>query len=139
GAMLAAGLSCELLKLSVGRARPREADGDEDRFRPFSHFASFPSGHTALAFATARAIDDETHAGWVPWVVYPLAATVGWSRVHNDAHWTSDVVAGTALGAFVAGEADAWERRPRGASRSALWPNLETAPGGVGLAASWSF
>jgi membrane-associated phospholipid phosphatase len=54
--------------------------------------------HTTIAFATASAIDAETSAGWVPWVVYPAAATVGYARVVENRHWTSDVVAGAALG-----------------------------------------
>ena len=44
----------------------------------------------------------ETTRGWVPWVAYPIASLVGWSRVQDDEHWASDVVAGAALGLWTA-------------------------------------
>jgi hypothetical protein len=47
-------------------------------------------------------VDRETSGRWVPWGVYPAAALVGWSRVHDDQHWTSDVVAGAAVGGWLA-------------------------------------
>jgi len=94
----ASGLACEAIKVVVGRERPYQSPSDIDEFRPFSGHDSFPSGHTTLAFAAATGIDRETTSGWVPWVVYPLAGLVGWSRVHDDEHWTSDTVAGAALG-----------------------------------------
>ncbi len=61
--------------------------------------ASFPSGHSAsaAAFATGVAIE----APLVGAVVAPLAAAVGYSRMHVRAHWLSDVVGGFAIGAGV--------------------------------------
>jgi len=96
----AAGVAAGALKLAVGRVRPVDSGAESDPYQPFSGHASFPSGHAALAFAAATALDRETPAGWVPWVAYPLAALVGWSRVRDDQHWTSDVVAGAALGVW---------------------------------------
>lgn len=90
------------LKLAVGRVRPEDSAAESDPYQPFSGHASFPSGHSSLAFATATALARETEAAWVPWVAYPIAALVGWSRVHDDKHWASDVVAGAALGAWTA-------------------------------------
>ena len=98
----AAGLAAGVVKLAVGRARPYQTPGDQDVLRPFSGYASFPSGHTTLAFGLASAIDSETKARWVPWVVYPLAGLTGWSRIRDDQHWSSDVVAGAALGYWTA-------------------------------------
>lgn len=92
------GLACEAIKMLVGRERPYQSPSDIDEFRPFSGHDSFPSGHTTVAFAAAAGIDRETTSRWVPWVVYPVAGLVGWSRVHDDLHWTSDTVAGAALG-----------------------------------------
>jgi len=91
-----------VVKVPVGRVRPEDSDTESDPWQPFSGHASFPSGHAAIAFATATAVDRETRAGWVPWVAYPLAALVGWSRVRDDQHWASDVVAGAALGVWTA-------------------------------------
>ncbi len=90
------------IKFAVGRVRPEDSAAESDPYQPFSGHASFPSGHAALAFATATALDRETRARWVPCVAYPLAALVGWSRVRDDRHWSSDVVAGAALGAWSA-------------------------------------
>ena len=91
-----------VLKLAVGRARPYQTPGNEDVVRPFSGNSAFPSGHTALAFAIAAGIDQETRAKWVPYVVYPLAGLVGWSRMRDGKHWGSDVVAGASVGFWTA-------------------------------------
>jgi len=92
------GVGALVLKEVVGRARPDESPADARDLKPFSSQQSFPSGHTAIAFALATGLRRETSAAWVPWVAYPVASLVGWSRVHADEHWTSDVVAGAVLG-----------------------------------------
>jgi membrane-associated phospholipid phosphatase len=107
----AAGAAGGIVKMAVGRARPYQTPGDQDVMRPFSGNSSFPSGHTALAFGLAAAIDKETSARWVPWVVYPLAGAVGWSRVRDGKHWGSDVVAGALLGTWTARKVVALARR----------------------------
>jgi len=116
--LLVAGAAAGGLKLAVGRVRPDESATEFDPFQPFSGHTSFPSGHAALAFAAATALDREAEAGWVPWVAYPLAGLVGWSRVRDDRHWTSDVVAGAALGTWTASKTEdalhaRAKRRPR--------------------------
>jgi len=107
----AASLAVSAVKIAVGRARPYQTPGDQDVVRPFSGNSSFPSGHTALAFGIAAAIDRETSARWVPYVVYPLAGLVGWSRLRDGEHWSSDVVAGAALGFWTARKAVDFARR----------------------------
>jgi len=96
--VLVAGAVASAMKLAVGRARPYQTPGDADVYRPFSGNSSFPSGHTTVAFATAAALTRETHARWVRWVAYPAAALVAWSRLRDNRHWASDVVAGAAVG-----------------------------------------
>ena len=61
---------------------------------------SFPSGHTAsaVAFATAVGLEDRKAGA----VLAPLAAGVGYSRLHTGAHWASDVIGGAAIGAAAA-------------------------------------
>ncbi len=111
GATLGAAVLCAGIKLAVGRARPDLAPGDPADFRPFGRLdGSFPSGHTTIAFAAAAAIDEESQARWVPWVVYPAATAVGWARVHQDHHWLSDVTAGAALGFWAGRKVDRIER-----------------------------
>ena len=84
-------LSTYALKYSFGRQRPGNSDSRH----------SFPSGHTATAFATATSL---TYSyGWqVGVIAYPMAAFVGLSRLADDAHWASDVVAGAVLGVIMA-------------------------------------
>ena len=61
---------------------------------------SFPSGHTATAFMAAAMLDKEF--GCVsPWISvggYVVATTVGVSRILNNRHWISDVLAGAGIG-----------------------------------------
>jgi len=88
------------IKALAGRSRPYETPGDADEFRAFSGHSAFPSGHTTVAFSLASGIDHETSARWVPFVVYPLAGIVGWSRLRDNRHWASDVLAGALVGTW---------------------------------------
>ena len=58
---------------------------------------SFPSGHSASAFAFATAISRER-----PWIALGsgfLAAAVAYSRVHTGVHYPGDTVTGSLIGA----------------------------------------
>jgi len=57
---------------------------------------SFPSGHSASAFAFASGVRHEWPAASVP--LYVLAVTVAYSRVHTGVHYPGDVLAGSAIG-----------------------------------------
>lgn len=77
-----------LLKKSLHETRP---DGMAD---------SFPSGHTANAFAGATLLSIEygkSHK-WVPYAAYGVAAGVGIMRIANNKHYISDVLFGAGLG-----------------------------------------
>jgi membrane-associated phospholipid phosphatase len=92
------------MKVTIGRARPYTGL-DEDDFDSFSvspERRSFPSGHTSNMFALATTISRELReeAPWVPFVAYPIAAYTGVSRVLDERHWLTDVLAGAALGVF---------------------------------------
>jgi undecaprenyl-diphosphatase len=62
--------------------------------------ASFPSGHTAAAFAFATAVGHELPGAAVP--LRALAALVGYSRVHTGVHYPADVIAGALIGTVLA-------------------------------------
>lgn len=58
--------------------------------------SSFPSGHSAAAFAFATGVGHEWPAVGVP--LRGLAAVVAYSRVHTGVHYPGDVIAGSLLG-----------------------------------------
>lgn len=64
---------------------------------PLPRTYSFPSGHSASAFAFATGVSTAMPAA-AP-VVLPLAGAVAYSRVHTGVHYPSDVLVGAALGA----------------------------------------
>lgn len=63
-------------------------------------FSSFPSGHTASAFAAAEFLYHEYKdvSPWYGVAGYAVAATTGYLRMYNNKHWLSDVVAGAGIG-----------------------------------------
>lgn len=68
-----------------------------DRTRPNGGSQSFPSGHAASAFAGAAFL--QLRYGWAYGIPATAAAVfVGYSRVESKEHWTSDVIAGGAIG-----------------------------------------
>ena len=102
-----------VIKGTVGRARPYHAADDADVFDPGegisgnTHYNSFPSGHTATAFALAAVLSAEVAERWprrriaVPLVAYSSAALTGFARVYRDKHWSTDVVIGALIGHWV--------------------------------------
>jgi hypothetical protein len=62
--------------------------------------SSFPSGHTAEAFASAEFLRQEYKdlSPWYGMAGYAIAATTGYLRMYNNKHWLSDVVAGAGIG-----------------------------------------
>jgi membrane-associated phospholipid phosphatase len=112
GAVAIAGGITTAAKYTIGRSRPR-GDGDADLFRPLSGWNSFPSGHTAVAFALATVIADETRDSWSDAALYGAATLTGLARLNDDRHWTSDVFVGALVGHLSA----RWlSRRPGGLS-----------------------
>ena len=111
GATFSAAVLCEGLNLTAGRARPDAAPGASGELGSFERLDGWlPAEHTTIAFAAAAAIDEESSAHWVPWVVYPVAAAVGWAGVSEDHHRLSDVTVGAALGFWAGRKVDQIER-----------------------------
>jgi membrane-associated phospholipid phosphatase len=65
-----------------------------------SGFNSFPSGHTANAFASAEFLRQEYKdvSPWYGYAGYTVATATGVLRMYNNRHWLSDVVAGAGFG-----------------------------------------
>ncbi len=64
-----------------------------------SDFNSFPSGHTAIAFASATTLN--RRYGWkYGFPAYALATLTGVARVKADKHHWYDVVAGATIGSL---------------------------------------
>ncbi len=89
------------VKPALRRARPvrdREPPPDREVRMPIS--ASFPSGHSAAAFAFAAGAGHGMPAATPPLTV--LAAVVAYSRVHTGVHFPTDVIAGSLIGIALA-------------------------------------
>lgn len=63
---------------------------------PMPRSTSFPSGHSASAFAFATGASARLPL-LIP-VLFPLAGAVAYSRVHTGVHFPSDVLIGSAIG-----------------------------------------
>lgn len=114
-----AGLVANGLKIVIGRERPTEADATPFEFEPFevsADDASFPSGHTSTAFGLAASLAADVRPTWAKVGLYTIATGTAWSRVYNNKHWFSDVVAGAIIGIgsakLVRGDWQVWGIRP---------------------------
>jgi hypothetical protein len=106
------------LKVAIRRDRPLRADGSR------ANGYSFPSGHAAVTFATATVF--QQHFGWKAAVpTYLVASYVAMSRLHDERHFASDVMAGATEGIII-GRSVTFHGRNYYAS-----PIL--VPGGVGV------
>jgi hypothetical protein len=65
-----------------------------------SSLTSFPSGHTAEAFASAEFLRSEYEhlSPWYTIAGYTAAAFTGYLRMYNNKHWLGDVAAGAGIG-----------------------------------------
>jgi len=130
--ILYAGTAVYSLKYTFGRFRPETGAGVRE-FDMFSGNTSFPSGHTATAFALVT-----------PWVMYypgpvtyglmalPIGTAV--ARIAKDRHWPTDVLAGAAIGYMTA---QFLSNRHLNAQKRDERPRIEVtpavAPGAVGV------
>jgi len=111
---------------------------------------SFPSGHASEAFAWATVIARHYGPkGGIP--AYAVASYIAGSRMAKNAHWLSDVVAGSALG-FGIGRAVVRRNsrpptppggptppQPEKPSGLQLGPDFGPAADGLGLQLRWQF
>lgn len=104
-----------VVKFLTGRQRPdyyisATANPEPNFHGPFSGIrdlsgnkinSSFPSGHTTVAFAAATVFAMEyKDKPLIPILSYTAATLIGLSRVTENRHWFTDVLAGAVLGYF---------------------------------------
>ncbi len=113
------GIAVTSLKMAVGRTRPNGG------------IWSFPSGHTAAAFAVAPVLSRRFGAK-VAIPAYAIAVATGLGRMEDRKHYLSDVLAGAAIGIAVgrAVASDEGEATPG-------TPRFLVGPGGAGVAISF--
>lgn len=99
---IASGFANLVAKPLSARRRPTREEAEElaRRHVPMPRSTSFPSGHTASAFAFATGAADAQPMLSAP--LRALATLVGYSRVHTGVHYPADVVAGAFIGVSAA-------------------------------------
>ncbi len=102
-AFLLAGLLAQILKRIANEARPKLyfKAGQYNHFIDgvtLSNTASFPSGHTATAFAAATVLAMITKNKTVQVLVFLAAVMVGFSRIYLAQHFILDVLVGAVTG-----------------------------------------
>ncbi len=101
------GAFVQVLKHTTGRHRPYTGDS-HDKWSPGytsnGSYQSFPSGDASTAFSIATVVATEYDNVIVPPLAYGAAALIGLERIHNNAHWSSDVFVASVIGYFTGKE-----------------------------------
>jgi len=117
GAILSQAIS-EAAKLAFRRDRPIHLDGKQ------ASGYSLPSGHATLTFTAATIL--QQHLGYKAGIpTYLIASYVAMSRLHDNNHYASDVVAGAATGIII-GRSVTYHGRN-------FWGGPMFVPGGAGV------
>lgn len=114
-ALVVAGASTLAVKMIAGRTRPHLTPSDPHDFELGrgvlgDRFQSFPSAHTAAAFAAAASLARDLSRShpearvWINPLFYGSATVAGISRIFHEEHWATDVLGGAVIGT-VAGRA----------------------------------
>jgi membrane-associated phospholipid phosphatase len=125
-------LGFDLLRANIlTQALTYGVKGIARRDRPTGECCSFPSGHASVSFATASVL--ERHFGYrAAWPTFVVASYVAASRLHDNRHFLSDVVFGSALGI-----ASGWTVVERHGRDNYTWIVAPTA-GGVAATLTWA-
>ena len=127
-AVIVNGVYTGILKKAVKRQRPDASDT-----------LSFPSGHSSTAFALATVAD--RHYGWkVGLPSYLGASAIALSRISNNKHYLTDVLAGATIGVICGRTVVRTNGEPVGRQRQlSLFPVTDPQGTGVGVGASLSW
>jgi hypothetical protein len=137
-AIVIAGTVSTVTKVIVGRARPYTGLGHMT-FRPFKpplvEVASFPSGHTVVAFAFSGVLAERLKNTWASIGLYGLAGACGLSRMYTDEHWVSDVLFGAVTSLYISHSIVRWFESGGDSAESG---RLRIVPGTQSLTLLWT-
>lgn len=111
---LLSGVLAQILKKNFSMPRPRVVF-DASVYNNFiegvtvTGHHSFPSGHTATAFALVFTMLLFMKSNWSKWGLVFLAFGVAYSRVYLGQHFLSDVIAGASIGMLCGYLSARWE------------------------------
>ncbi|HIE58924.1 MAG TPA: phosphatase PAP2 family protein [Persephonella sp.] len=80
-------LTVAMLKISINRERPDKSDKN-----------SFPSNHTALAFAVFGSYAHYYTNTKIKYILYTVPTLTAFSRIYKNKHYLSDTIAGAIIG-----------------------------------------
>lgn len=114
GASLAANyVAVTVMKKLIDRERPYDKYPDQIIAYAHESSASFPSGHTSMAFDFATSLTLHYPKWYIIAPSYLWATSVGFARMNQGVHYPSDVLAGAVVGtgcAFATYYANKWIR-----------------------------
>jgi membrane-associated phospholipid phosphatase len=113
-------------KIGIGRARPYTLEGPF-AFNPVTlqgQWQSFPSGHSAAAWAVATSLASRVKSPYLRATFFAIASGISLSRIFLDKHFASDVVGSALLGYFIARKLSKPESPEKKANRATLSFNL---------------
>lgn len=124
--LLYSGIASSGIKYITGRARPYVTNNQFDFtwLQTNNDYLSFPSGHTTVAFAVSSVLAERIDTWWARVFFYSLAAATGYSRIHDNQHWLSDVVLGGVIG-FSSGFFTVHREIDRNKKRTGLSDNID--------------
>jgi len=134
--IIASGIIVTGIKTAVGRARPMANKGMLYS-KPFSDpNSSFPSGHSAQAFAVAAVLAEHYDETWQQVSFYSIASLAALARPYHDKHFASDIVASAFISIWTAKRVVHMNRELR-QHEVMLLPSL--TPDGTALNLVWRF
>lgn len=112
--LIGASISVNLIKVMIPVLRPAEALGTIHFLGPVLRSGSFPSGHSAAAFATSLALAHFSPSRMFKFILLFFGSLVGLSRIFVGAHFPNDVLWGIILSLLVYELLVVW-----------VWPKIE--------------
>ncbi len=123
-------LLAELAKGVTERDRPYESSSYNAWDTEKGNY-SFPSSHSASAFAMATVIATEYgHKPFVAPLAYGVASLTALSRINDNKHWLSDIIVGSALGYYTARTI---LKKYQGTETITIFPSVSQRSRGVAL------